>query len=746
MKHLFTLLFFLSVVATTSLSAKHIIGGVLSYECLGNGNYRFTMKMYRDCAGGGAQFDQNAPFSIYKGSSQTPLITITRFPTQVIPINPEENPCLQIPPGVCVEEGVYIFEYQFADWPSDESYTISYQRCCRNEGVTNIVDPGDIGATFTIELTPKAQAVCNNSPVYNDFPPIVICANEPLNYDHSAFDPDGDQLIYELCAPLIGGGKAGLGGGNQFGCNGITPNPACPPPYEEVEFVNPPFSPLNPMGGSPAVSIDPVTGLLTGVPNVQGQFTVGVCISEFRNGQLLSVVRRDFQFNVTACEPLVDASMAGSNVQPVSNGYQVTSCGGTDIQILNTSQDMSHIDEVVWKFVLPNTTLISNNWDLNMTFPGPGVYEGALLLNPGNIGCSDSSKVHLEIYPEIHPEFEYAYDTCVAGPVSFTNQSFIDEGGQIASFSWDFDDETIDTVNYHATHIYEEPGDHLVGLTIRDEKDCATSISHIVSYNPVPALILVRPNDTVSCVPSEVFFNNLSTPIDDTYHVFWEFGDGETSSTISPVHTYRTDGIFDIRLEITSPIGCYTDTIFPALIEIQPPPVANFYFEPTVFDNFHPDISFYDDSEYAVHWDWYINGKLVKQQPDFQFTFPDTGVQEIMLVVTHPQHCQDTLVQYLDVVPKTTYYLPNAFSPNEDTVNDYFKGIGVMDGVSQFQITIFDRWSNVLFESDSIDESWNGTVRNTGRQVSSGVYPYVAKWKEPRGEQKELRGFVTLIR
>ncbi|MAT53862.1 MAG: hypothetical protein CMN32_05230 [Saprospirales bacterium] len=744
MKHLFTL--FLFFVAMAGLQAKHIIGGVLSYECLGDGNYRFTMKMYRDCAGGGAQFDNGAPFSIYKGDSQTPIATILRPVSQVIPINPEDNPCLQIPPGVCVEEGIYIFEYQFADWPSDESYTISYQRCCRNEGVTNIVNPDDIGATFTIELTPFAQAVCNNSPVYNDFPPIVICANEPLNYDHSAFDPDGDQLIYEFCAPFIGGGKAGLGGGNQFGCDGITPNPACPPPYEEVEFVNPPFSPLNPMGGSPTVSIDPVTGMLTGTPNLQGQFTVGVCIKEFRNGQLLSIVRRDFQFTVTECEPLVDASMGGLNVQPMSNGYRVTSCGGTDIQILNTSQDMNHIEEVVWRFKLPDTTLNASSWDLNMTFPGPGIYEGALLLNPGNIGCSDSTKVHLEIYPEIHPDFDYAYDTCVAGPVSFTNKSFIDEGGQIASFSWDFDDGTVDTANYHATHIYNEPGDHLVSLTIRDQNDCQLTKAETVSYNPVPALILVRPNDTVSCVPSEVFFNNLSTPIDDSYDIHWDFGDGETSGEISPVHTYRTAGIFDIRLEITSPIGCYTDTLFPALIEIQPPPVAGFYYAPEVLDNFNPDVAFFDASEYSVHWDWYIDGNLVAQKPDFEYSFQDTGRHEIMLVVTHPQYCQDTLVQVLDVVPKTTYFLPNAFSPNEDSVNDYFKGVGHMVGATDFHLVIFDRWSNVIFEADSLEEAWNGQVRNSGRQVPAGVYPYVVSWQDPRGERKELRGFVTLIR
>lgn len=738
---------FLLLAAATFVHAKHIIGGVMSYECLGDGKYRFTLKMYRDCAGGGAQFDQNAPFSIYKGNSQFPIVTITRSPDQVIFIEPEDNPCLQIPPGVCVEEGIYSFEYQFDDWPSAEPYTISYQRCCRNDGIANIVNPDDIGATFTIELTPLAQAVCNNSPIYNDFPPIVICANEPLNYNHSAFDADGDQLIYEFCAPLVGGGKEGLnGGGNQFSCNGITPNPACPPPYEEVKFVNPPYSPLNPMGGSPSVNIDPVTGIISGVPNIQGQFTVGVCVSEFRNGQLLSVVRRDFQFTVAECEPLVSASVNGPNVTATDNGYRLTSCGSTDVEILNTSQNANFIQEVVWRFDLPDTTLLANTWDLNMSFPGPGTYEGLLLLNPTSIGCSDSTHLQLEIYPKLYPDFSYSYDTCRAGPVVFTNHSFVDAGGEIASFVWDFGEQKLDSLNYHTSHIYEEPGDHHVVLTIRDQHNCTLSKTRIVSYHPVPALILVRPNDTVSCVPSDVFFNNLSTPIDNTYEVLWNFGDGESSNELSPVHTYRKEGIFDISLSITSPIGCYTDTVFKALVEIQPPPVAEFYFAPDTIDSFNRQVSFYDASKNSIHWEWYINGRLVSQQPDFEHTFADTGLQEVVLVVTHPQHCQDTFIQLLDVVPKTTYYLPNAFSPNEDSVNDYFQGVGVMEGVTNFHLIIFDRWSNVIFETNDLKAAWNGRVRNTGNQMPSGVYPYVVTWIDPRGQHQELRGFVTLIR
>ena len=142
------------------------------------------------------------------------------------------------------------------------------------------------------ELTPTAQTLCNNSPVFNDFPPIAICANSPLVFNHAATDAENDQIVYEFCAPFQGGGNGGGGGGGN-GCNSVTPNPACPPPYKEVVYNAPLYNKLVPLGGNPILAIDPKTGVITGTPNIIGQYVVGVCASEYRNGVLLSVTRRE---------------------------------------------------------------------------------------------------------------------------------------------------------------------------------------------------------------------------------------------------------------------------------------------------------------------------------------------------------------------------------------------------------------------------------------------------------------------
>jgi hypothetical protein len=124
------------------------------------------------------------------------------------------DPCVTAPSNVRVEKGNYIFNVTIP-W-DDQTYMISYQRCCRNNSISNLVNPQSTGAVYTIELSPEAIKNCNNSPEFNFFPPTVICNNRPLQFDHSASDIEGDSLVYEFCIPLTSGGQEP---GN--GCNSI---------------------------------------------------------------------------------------------------------------------------------------------------------------------------------------------------------------------------------------------------------------------------------------------------------------------------------------------------------------------------------------------------------------------------------------------------------------------------------------------------------------------------------------------
>ncbi len=728
--------------------AYHIVGGEVYYECLGvdpnNPNakiYRFTLKIYRDCAGNGQDFDSLpgtaiGTVTIYKGDDIVPFISTLNLDAPEITWLEADagNPCLIVPPNICVQEGIYEFEQSLPDSP--DSYHITYQRCCRNSSISNIYNPDETGATYTVELTPAAQTECNNSPVFANFPPIIICVDQELNFDHSAIDAEGDQLVYEFCSPLKGGGLFG----NPTASNGIYPNPDDPPVYEGVDFILSTYNALAPLAGNPVVSIDPFTGFLNGVPVTQGQFVVGICVKEFRNGELLSTVQRDFQFNVAYCEPTVVAELEGTIIDDV---YIYESCDESTFTFENASFQSQFIDEYAWHFEVNGQDWVFPEPEPTVTFPGPGIYPGMMVLNPGT-QCSDTADVEVRIATPVFATFEFEYDTCVAGPVSYSNLASTGNGN-IATYEWNFGDGNTSN-EADPIHEYEDPGLYDVALTVTDDWGCTGTLIQQVNWYPVPPLIIIEPSSFVGCPPAEIFFENLSSPIDSTYDIVWDFGDGGFSGDISPLYAFNQPGIFDISLDITSPIGCSTSRAFPNWILIDSLPIADFTFNPDRITNFEPEVSFLDQSIRAAAWEWSFDqyGSTILQNPSF--VFPDTGLMEVQLVITHLYGCLDTMIQYIDVEPQVTYFLPNAFTPNEDGTNEFFRGGGFFRGMRDFRMKIVNRWGGVVFESSDPMEGWNGMKNNVGRMSPNGVYMVLVRFTGPRGMPRELKGFATLIR
>lgn len=733
------------------LSARHIIGGVITYTCQGNNVYNFTMKVYRDAYGGGATFDNPAQVAVYRCGTNPPCSSLNTgnaiqtlsvplsFP--VIQIANPSYPCLLVPPDIQVEEGVYYFTLTLPVSP--ESYHIVYQRCCRNNTISNIYNPEDTGASFSVEITPQAQQVCNNSPVFDDFPPTVICAGEPLSYQHSATDPDGDQLVYEFCAPLKGGGPFGTpdNPGNPGACNGVAPSPPCPPPYLQVDYILPTYSPTAPLAGTPLITIDPNTGLITGTPVTLGQFVVGVCVYEYRNGQLLSVIRRDFQFNVESCEQTVVADILEDAI--IGNQeFLINSCGKNVITFQNQSYQESLITSYQWEFDLNGTKEIITTKNATVTFPGVGQYKGFMAINPGS-NCGDTATIFVNVFPDIQADFSFDYDTCVAGEVSFTDLSTTGSN-QMVSWTWNLE-PGVTASETDPVHLFSSPGVKHVTLTVVDINDCEATITQPVNWFPVPPLLIIEPSSFTGCQPATIFFNNLSSPIDETYLINWQFGDGNTGSDISPTHTYEDAGLFSVSVEITSPIGCTTSAFFQDWIKIDPSPDANFFYSPNPISSLDPKVTFTDLSTGADRWLWQFDTDGTSKLQHPTFTFPDTGLQRVILTVTHPSGCQDTFVQYLDVIPEVRYFLPNAFSPNRDGLNDSFIGRGLTDGMKFFSMRIYNRWGEILFEGQNPESGWDGTVKGRTEPVQPGVYLYQVDYEDSRGNKYTLSGFATLV-
>ncbi|MFZ1703165.1 MAG: PKD domain-containing protein [Saprospiraceae bacterium] len=752
--HIFRVLVFLILVAFLPKDswALHIVGGDVTYSCLGQTNntvrFRVTFTMYRDVIGGGAPFDNDARFGIYIGNNNN-----WRFVSQVIDQNVKSvttipiitsNPCLIAPSNVRVEKGEYQFDVALPI-SQNESYMIAYQRCCRNTTISNLINPGDAGAAFTVIITPFAQQTCNNSPTFNDFPPVVICNNEFINFDHSASDQDGDQLVYEFCAPLTAGGKDGTGQGSPFSCTGVTPDPInCRPPFNQVTFALPFYSFSAPLAGNPVVTINANSGIIDGKPRFSGQYVVGVCVKEFRNGQLLSIIQRDFQFNVVNCSSAVTAKIDADGWDDLNKSLRL--CGENKTSFINLSTLSDRIISYDWFFDFNGTMVNYQTQDADVVFPGIGVYPGKMVLNRvlvGSENCKDSIEFVVNVFPEIKADFTFDYDTCTAGNVAFQDLS-VSGAGPVQKWDWALDNTMENQQNFE--YSFATPGEKAVQLIVEDGNKCLDTIQKVVSYFPVPGLIVVEPDNFVGCSPGKIFFNNLSSPIDDSYTILWDFGDGSTSDEISPEHLYELPGVYTVQVEIISPIGCSTGQVFRDWITTLEKPIANFTYSPADPNIFNNTVEFEDLSERGTGWFWEFGDLGVSYEREPNFTFRDTGVIEVKQIVRHISGCTDTAVAYIDISPITLFFFPNAFTPNGDGLNESFFPKGYFKGVQDFEMTIWNRWGEKIFSTDNPNVGWNGNKNNDLIACPPGVYIYKSSYISPRNEPVLKNGQVTLIR
>ncbi len=419
-RHVLLALIGLFILSPTQVSATHIVGSDMNFRCLGNDFYEVTLTVRRDCINGAddAPFDDPASIGIFDafGNLQPVLGT---FGQVFLPFEGSDRidgslpECSFLGGGVCVDEATYtgIVFLPFRD----DGYFLAYQRCCRNVTLNNIIDPTETGTTKFVCLTETTLNECNSSPSFGEFPELVICANEPIDFDHSAKDLDGDSLVYRLFTPHSGATR-----------DMPKPQPPQGAPYDTVVYSQG-FSLGNLLGGDP-LRIDPQTGVITGTPNTVGQFLVGVLVEEWRDGELLSKVRRDFEYNVRACE---DIALTDFDVE------NDLVCDGLTINTINTSPGNFAYE---WDFNYPSgdPAFRSTEESPSFTYPAPGFYRISLTsIDPAD-GCEVTVIEEIGVFESnITGTIECNIGDCVNGTVPVTlSTNAMDPNSPIREFRW----------------------------------------------------------------------------------------------------------------------------------------------------------------------------------------------------------------------------------------------------------------------------------------------------------------------
>jgi gliding motility-associated-like protein len=539
---LFTILFVLFSLSVFKAIGSHIVGGEVTYVYLGDSStvsgtiyhkYKVSLSIYEDCLNGqpeAIQQDNPAFIGIFDAVTTNPYIIDTSvyyLSSVPVPIN-FSNSCVSNIPSTCLLKKTFI--RVFAVPSSTHGYIVAYERCCRNASILNVNSPGDEGSTYYCYIPPTN--IHNNSAVFKNYPPQIICLNNPLYYDNSATDADGDSLSYGFCAALKGANDAD-----------IKPIPYYPNFADTVVYI-PPYSAQTPMTGFPPIQINPVTGLITGTPNRIGRFLVTVYCNEYRSGVLINTIKREFQFVVTDCSKVVIADIPQYSTD--FNTY-IVDCADYTIHFVNTSSGGFAYH---WDFGVAGTTAdVSEDFEPTFTYPDTGTFTVKLVVNPGST-CPDSINRLVKVYPKFYAAFVDSGKQCPGAPISFIDQSTATIK-PITNWQWNFGDGGSSS-DQNPVHSFSYGGTFNVTLISKNIKNCIdTAIRQVTieTFKPFAG------NDTIIVKGENILFD-AQGGIQYSWSPPANLND---TSIYDPLGAYPDTGQFVYMVHVISKFGCTGD-------------------------------------------------------------------------------------------------------------------------------------------------------------------------------------------
>lgn len=340
---------------------------------------------------------------------------------------------------------------------------------------------------------------------------------------------------------------------------------------------------------------------------------------------------------------------------------------------------------------------------------------------------------------------------CVGDNVQFTDLST--PTGLITGWEWDFDGDGITDSNLqNPTYSFSTSIPTNVTLIVTQGL-CKDTITQIVTFLPYPVVNFVV-DVPKGCPIHCVNFTDQSTVAGPSVisSWIWDFGDNQTSHNQNPTHCYPNTGKYDIILTVISNDGCVSIHSIPQMIEVYAIPVAEFTSTPNPVSSFNPIVSFINQSSSDVtYWNWDLGDPAsgannISALTDPVHTYPNIIDQTylVTLIVHNANNCWDTVQHPVVVGPEFTFYIPNAFTPNYDGVNDDFNGYGV--GIVIYDIWIFDRWGNMVYHTDKLTDRWDGKANNGKEIAQQDVFVWKVRLTDIFGNIRRYRGTVTLAK
>ena len=267
----------------------------------------------------------------------------------------------------------------------------------------------------------------------------------------------------------------------------------------------------------------------------------------------------------------------------------------------------------------------------------------------------------------------------------------------------------------------------------------------IVSPVPEPSYQILSP---LQCEPGIFEIANTTDP-NLTDEIIWTVNGTEVFVNQETIITQSYDaGSYDLEMTVISPDGCVGTALFNGALVVAPSPVANFTYSPNPPTMFNTQVLFNNGSIGATtyHWDFELGNPETSTIENPTTIFPDgiIGVYETSLIAISDLGCADTMTLDIQVYPEVIIYAPNTFTPDGDEYNQnwrvYIEGIDAFD----FELTIFNRWGQVVWATQDLTAGWDATYN--GKAVQDGTYTWFITTRDLLNDKKyEFNGHVNVI-
>ena len=279
-----------------------------------------------------------------------------------------------------------------------------------------------------------------------------------------------------------------------------------------------------------------------------------------------------------------------------------------------------------------------------------------------------------------------------------------------------------------------------------DLNGCQNSDDLILTFlNAIPPQI--TPNETIGCSPFEVTFQNNSGQVQNC---IWNFGNGETANSCSNQSTtYSQVGCYDVTLSHTDNQGCDTSVTFTDIVCVEESKAA-FSVSPGVIGPGNNNVTFFNSSQGAESYLWLFGdgNSSTLYEPTHEYDISTQTGYEAALISYSAAGCPDTAFISISYEEQLIFYVPNSFTPDADEHNQLFKPV-FTSGFDpfNFDMKIYNRWGELIFESNDHSKGWDGSYGTKGIDAQAGIYSWIINFKPKNNDEKiTVNGFVNVLK